>query len=80
MLSAVLSTKVVHSSKMIHPNEKPVEVIKQIIDHCTYERALILDSFAGSGSVGAACKQTGRDYILIEKDRNYYQKIQERLK
>ena len=80
MLSPIFSTKVVHSSKLIHPNEKPVEVIKQIIEHSTYDNALILDPFAGSGVVGVAAKQMRRNYVLIEKDKQFYSKIMERLK
>ena len=40
---------------------------------------IVLDPFAGSGTTGIACIQTGRDYILIEKNKEYYDIMTERL-
>jgi site-specific DNA-methyltransferase (adenine-specific) len=79
-LSRVKSYSVVPSQKLVHPNEKPVSLIENILMDCTYPGHIVLDPFAGSGSVGAACVKTGRRYILIERDRRVKERIDERLK
>ena len=68
-----------NSAHMVHPTEKPVELMKDIITSITREGDIILDAFAGSGSALVAAKQTGRRYIGIELDDGYYQTAQQRL-
>lgn len=80
MISSVMSCKVVPSAKMIHPNEKPPEVIKRLIDHCSYEDSIIVDPFAGSFVVPDTCKLMNRKYIAIEKNKQYFTKGEARLK
>ena len=41
---------------------------------------IVLDPFAGSGTTGLAAKNTGRDYILIEKEEEYVKIAEARLK
>ena len=79
VMTAVLTYSGVQSLKMIHPHEKPVELIKELIRHSTFDEAKILDPFAGSGSVLAAAKEMSRKYIGIERNHEYYLKIKERL-
>lgn len=79
-LSSIISCKVVPSMNLIHPNEKPSEVMKRLIDHCSYEGSIILDPFAGSGSVLKAARDTNRRFVGIEKEPKYFVKILERLK
>ena len=52
----------------IHQAEKPVELLKQLIRYITTFGEWVLDQFAGSGSTGLACLETGRNCILAEKD------------
>jgi site-specific DNA-methyltransferase (adenine-specific) len=59
----------------IHPTQKPVELLEYIIELCTNHNDTVLDTFAGSGSTGKACENTGRKYILIEKDKKMYDKM-----
>lgn len=80
MRSAVFTHKVVPAVSLRHPNEKPLGLIKNILEHCTYEGSVILDPFAGSGAVGVACKEMSRKYVLVEKDPKFFSKIEERLK
>lgn len=70
----------VHPSKLIHSNEKPVSLIKKLIECCSHPEALILDPFGGSGVTAEACFQTGRRYIVIERDPEAHSKILERMK
>ena len=40
----------------------------------------ILDPFMGSGTTGVACVQTGRNFIGIEIDKNYFEIAEKRIK
>jgi DNA modification methylase len=62
-----------------HPTQKPLELMKRLVELVTPENALILDPFAGSGTTALACLETNRDYILIEKEPDYYEVIQKRI-
>jgi len=55
-----------------HPTQKPIELMSWLIWNFTNEGDLILDCFAGSGTTGVACVQTGRRFIGIEIDPDYY--------
>ena len=46
---------------------------------CTYKNSLVLDCFMGSGSTGVACANTGRDFIGIELDKNYFEVAKQRI-
>lgn len=56
----------------IHPTQKPVEILKYFIELCSNENDTVLDTFAGSGSTGIACKETNRKYVLIERDKKMF--------
>ena len=62
----------------LHPTQKPVELMEEIIK-CNVG-GVVLDPFAGSGTTGVACKNLGRDFILIEKDVEYCKIAEERIK
>lgn len=78
--SAILDFTNLHYSKMIHPNEKPIELMGYIIKSCTNPGAKVIDCFAGSGVTLEACKKNDRRFIGIEKEKKFYDKIVERLK
>ena len=58
--------------KNIHDTEKPVELMKILIENSSQEGELVLDPFIGVGAVGIACEELNRDYIGVELDENYY--------
>lgn len=62
----------------IHPTQKPTEILEYFIELCTNSGDLVLDTFAGSGSTGIAAKNTGRNCILIERDKKMFDKMRER--
>jgi DNA modification methylase len=62
-----------------HPTQKPLSLIKDLIQKHTNIGDVVLDCFAGSGTTGHAAEITDRKYILIEKDETYFSIIQERL-
>lgn len=59
-------------SKRIHPTQKPVPLLEYLIKTYSNEGDLILDNCSGSGMTGVACQNTKRQYILIEKDVDFY--------
>ena len=63
-----------------HPTQKPVKLFEYLIKTYTDEGMTVLDCCAGSGTTGLACQNTNREYILIEKEPEYYEIIKERLK
>ena len=64
----------------LHPTQKPVALFEYLIKTYTNEGDLVLDNCAGSGTTGVACKNLGRDYILIEKDKEYVEIARKRIK
>lgn len=77
--SAIFHFPALHPSKLIHPNEKPIELLKKIIVQCSYEGAKIIDPFAGSGVTLQAAKELSREYIGIERDHAFFKQIERRL-
>jgi site-specific DNA-methyltransferase (adenine-specific) len=55
----------------VHITPKPVQLLENIIKHTTDKGDIILDCFAGSGSIGMACCNTGRKCVMIEKEKKY---------
>lgn len=65
--------------KTAHPTEKPVDLFKVLIEKHSNENDIILDTFGGSGTTAVAAIATNRNYIVIEKDEEYYNLIINRL-
>jgi len=65
--------------KTNHTTQKPLWLMKSILEIHSNENDLVLDPFAGSGTTGVACINTGRNYILIEKDEKYYEIARQRI-
>lgn len=56
----------------LHPTQKPVDLLEYLVKTYTKENELVLDFTMGSGSTGVACANTGRKFIGIELDNNYF--------
>lgn len=63
-----------------HPTQKPVALFEYLIKTYTNEGDLVLDNCAGSGSTLVAAKNLNRQFIGIEKEKEYYDICLERLK
>ena len=63
----------------LHPTQKPVALLEYLIKTYTNEWETVLDFTAGSWTTWVACKNTNRNYILIEKDELYCNIIRNRL-
>ncbi len=56
----------------LHQNQKPLDLCKMLISTYSNEDDVVMDNCMGSNTTGLACKQLNRQYIGIEKDKNYY--------
>lgn len=63
-----------------HPTQKPLRILKRMIELSSKEGDLMLTPFAGSGSECLAAKELGRDYIGYEIDNDYVEIAETRLK
>ena len=79
MLPTVFDVEPVSKADRIHQAEKPVELLEEIIGFITMPNEKILDQYMGSGVTGEAALNMKRDSILIEKDKNTYEKAVERI-
>jgi site-specific DNA-methyltransferase (adenine-specific) len=68
-----------NTKDIVHPTQKPVALFEYLIKTYTNEGNLVLDNTAGSGTTGVACKNTNRNFILIEQDEKYCEIIKERV-
>ena len=69
----------IDKNKKGHVTPKPIDLLKNIILHCTDPNDIILDCFGGSGSTAVAALQTNRNFILIEKEHTYIDIINSRI-
>lgn len=73
------SIQVFKNETGLHPTQKPIALFEYLIKTYTNEGDTVLDNCAGSGTTGVACKNTNRNYILIEKEPEYIDIINKRL-
>ncbi|HHV2365993.1 TPA: DNA-methyltransferase, partial [Escherichia coli] len=63
----------------LHPTQKPVALMKTLIELTTQKGQLVIDPFSGSGSTLVAAKDLGRDYIGFEINPTYVETSIKRL-
>lgn len=63
----------------LHPTQKPVELMEYMIKTYTDEGETVLDFTMGSGTTGIACVNTGRKFVGIELDGDYFNVAKERI-
>jgi site-specific DNA-methyltransferase (adenine-specific) len=71
LLSSIIRIKREHY-EFIHPTQKPVELLKHLINLCSQKNELVFDGFSGSGSCAVACIKTNRRFIGCELDNQYF--------
>ena len=62
-----------------HPCEKPLAMIEHIIESSSRDGAVVLDCFAGSGVVGEAARNFGREAWLCEIEDKWCRRIKQQL-
>lgn len=63
----------------LHDTEKPVELMKILIENSTNENNIVLDCFMGIGSTGLASLELKRNFIGIEIDKKYFEIAKQRI-
>jgi len=63
----------------LHPTQKPIALIAWLIEKSTSMEAVVLDPFMGSGTTGVACVNTGRSFIGIEINKEYFDLAKNRI-
>jgi len=63
-----------------HPTQKPVQLVRYLVELYSQEGDTVLDPFVGSGTTAIACRQLKRHFIAIEKNPEYAKIAAERLK
>lgn len=69
----------VASKKRLHPTQKPLKLIEDILQVHTNENDIVLDLFTGSGTTAEACLKHNRVFVGSELDEEFYRKAMERL-
>ena len=62
-----------------HPAVFPDELVHRIIRYYSFEGDVVLDPFAGSGTVGRVASEMGRKFVLVEKRADYFADIRQDL-
>lgn len=57
----------------LHSTQKPIALIEYMIKTYSNEGDLVLDNVCGSGTCGVGCKNLNRNFIMIEKDPNFFE-------
>ena len=63
----------------LHDTEKPIELMKILVENSSNEGDLIYEPFMGIGSTVLACKELNRNYIATELDVNYFEIAKNRI-
>ena len=78
LMRSVMFARSCHGSA-VHPTQKPVDILKPLIEYSCPPGGTVLDPFMGSGSVGVAALQLGRRFIGVEVDPKYFELARQRI-
>ena len=67
------------SEKRVHPTQKPVALLEQLLLAYSNEGDIVLDNCMGSGSTGVACVNLNRNFIGMELKQEYFDIAVERI-
>ena len=68
------------NNQALHPTQKPLELIRKLIQIHSNLNDLIVDCFIGSGTTAVACKELGRNFICCDINEKYVNISNERIK
>jgi site-specific DNA-methyltransferase (adenine-specific) len=63
-----------------YPTQKPLGILRRVIQASSKEGDLVLDFFAGSGTTGAAAAELGRNFILVDQNPESIEVMKQRFK
>jgi len=68
-----------YTGNKLHPTQKPIGILRPLIEAFSLPGDTVMDPFCGSGSTLVAANELGRNYIGIELDSTYFRTASERL-
>jgi len=68
------------AQQQAHPTQKPVPLLEWLVKTYSNPGDIVLDNCMGIGTTGQACTATGRKFIGIELDAEYFQEAEKRVK
>lgn len=77
--ASIIRIKKEHETTVLHPTQKPVELIRYLIRTYSDEGQVILDNCMGSGTTAIAALRERRHYIGFELNHEYFDKAQQRI-
>jgi site-specific DNA-methyltransferase (adenine-specific) len=78
--NGMLQEDMKHKDIRVHPTQKPVGVMKWLLNKYSSQEHTILDPFLGSGTTAVACKELNRNCIGIEISPEYYKIAEQRIR
>lgn len=72
LINSTVAAKYARDVYTGHPSQKPIGLIKELIEYSTKPDSIIFDPFMGSGSTGVGCVKTGRQFIGTEINNKYF--------
>ena len=79
MPTSIIAIKKEHESTVLHPTQKPVELLRWLIRTYTNENEVVLDNCCGSGTTAIAAIREKRSFICMEKDPLYFEIAKNRI-
>lgn len=80
MRSLIETGTVSGAERTIHPTQKSLKLMEEIIKTHTNENDIVIDPFMGSGTTGVACLLLNRKFIGVELEKEYFDISVERIK
>ena len=77
--SQFLEYRNISGKNKLHPTQKPIELLEELILNSSTEGDIVFDPFMGSGSTGVACLNINRDFVGVELDKKYFEIAQNRI-
>lgn len=77
--NAIFESSIVNHKKRIHPTQKPIEIISELVKIHSNENDVVLDCFMGSASTAVACELHNRKWIGFELENEYIELANKRL-
>lgn len=75
----VITARRVPPGNLTHPTEKPIRVLRPLIQKSSNPGELVVDPFTGTGATGVCCLEEGRSFLGIEKQPDYVAIARKRL-
>ena len=73
------NSKTKNGDYRVHPTQKPLLLMEYLVKTFSNENDTVLDFTMGSGTTGVACKKLNRNFIGIERDKEYFEIARERI-